>query len=48
MVWSLERSVREGYAVEDITFHTKLKRFIVALFCNVGMACRILLGIEVV
>ena len=48
MVWSLGLLVRKGYAVEDITFHTELERFVVALFWNVGMACIMLLGIVIV
>ena len=44
MIWSLELSVREGCAVEAIMLHTELERLVVALFWNVGMACRMLLA----
>ena len=41
--------MRDSCAMKDIiTFHTKLERYVVALFWNVGMVCRMLLGIEVV
>ena len=48
MVWNLGLLERKGYAVEDITFHTELERLVVALFWNVGMACIMLVVIEVV
>ena len=48
MVWSLKLSIREGCAVEVITFHTELERHVIALVWNVGIACRMLLGMEVV
>ena len=48
MIWSLGLSMREGCAVEAITLNTELERHVVTLVWNVGMACRMLLGIEVV
>ena len=48
MVWSFELSIRGGCVVPDITLTVELERLVVALFWKVGMACRMLLGIEAV
>ena len=40
-------STRDGCVLQDITLTVELKRLEEPLFWNVGIACRMLLGIDV-